>query len=86
MHVVSTWSSPSSVYFSEKLGESALVIAKSNRLEVIELAPDGFHHKCGLEIWGTITSLNVLKQFVRIEASRILIYKGLMPSFFSRAY
>ncbi|KAF8333519.1 mono-functional DNA-alkylating methyl methanesulfonate N-term-domain-containing protein [Cantharellus anzutake] len=62
MHIVSTWSPSSSVYFSGKIGENALVVAKSNRIEVIELAPDGLHHRCSLEIWGTITSLNVLRQ------------------------
>ena len=86
MHVVSTWSSSNSVYFSDKLGQSALVIAKSNKLEVIELAPDGFHHKCGLEVWGTITSLNVLKQSVSIKAFRFRFDRMLMTSAFSPVY
>lgn len=60
MHVLSTWNVPSAVYHSARLGKQALVIAKSNRIEVVKLAEDGLRHICGIDLWGQITSLNVL--------------------------
>ena len=60
MHVLSTWNVPSAVYHSAKLGPTTLVIAKSNRIEVVRLADDGLRHICGVDLWGQITSLNVL--------------------------
>lgn len=60
MLAINTWSPPSSVYFSERLHDNALVIAKSNRIEVLHIAPLGLVHQCGLDIWGTVSSLQII--------------------------
>lgn len=64
MHVISTWSAPSAVYFSSKLGETVLVLARASRVEVVRLLEDGINHICGIDLWGKITSLNVLNESV----------------------
>jgi hypothetical protein len=60
MHVLSTWSAPSAVYFSEKLDPVTLILAKSSRVEVIKLLEDGIRHMSGIDVWGQTKSLCIL--------------------------
>ena len=75
MKVVSTFFQPSSVVASVKANLISdnelehLVIAKTDRIEVYELLPDRLNLECTLEVWGRITSLQVLHPNVRIVVS-----------------
>lgn len=66
MRVVATFHPPSAVEHSIKcnLTNDAevehLVVAKSNRLEVYSLQPQGLQRECSLEIWGHIVSLRAI--------------------------
>ena len=61
MKVVSDFHPPSSVSCSVKCtltdGLEHLVVAKTNRVEVYSLRPEGLHSECELEIWGRIIAL-----------------------------
>lgn len=75
MHVLSTWSVPSAVYFSAMLGETVLVLARASRIEVVRLLEDGLSHVCGTDLWGQITSLRVLNEHVCLTAP-VYSYSG----------
>lgn len=64
MHVLSTWNAPSLVICSSKLGEKYLVLARATKVEVVELTEQGLRHVAAIDLWGLVTSLNVLKDDV----------------------
>lgn len=65
MHVLNTWNPPSAVYFSVKMGDEYLVLARAARIEVVQLSEEGLRHLAGVDVWGQVTSLNVLGDGVR---------------------
>ncbi|KZT11975.1 uncharacterized protein LAESUDRAFT_746751 [Laetiporus sulphureus 93-53] len=64
MRVVATFHQPSSVSHSVKCNltpdQEHLVVAKSNRLEVFSLQPEGLRRECGLDIWGRVVALRAV--------------------------
>lgn len=69
MKVVADFHPPTSVVYSVKCnltndGVEHLVVAKTNRLEVYSLHPDGLRLECELEIWGQPIGLRVLPRAV----------------------
>lgn len=79
MRVVATFHPPSGVEHSVKcsLTNDAdlehLVIAKSNRLDVYSVQPNGLKHECDLDIWGHIVSLRAIPSGPNVRAFISLI-------------
>lgn len=69
MKVVSTFHAPSSVAASVKCSLTPdaehLVVAKTNRLEVFSLQPEGLKLECTHEFWGRVISVKAFPKDVR---------------------
>lgn len=81
MRVAATYHQPSSVSHSIKCSLDPnselehLVIAKSNRIEVLAITPQGLKLLCTQEIWGRISSLHsitmVRKHLISLKDKRL---------------
>ena len=71
MKVVSTFIRPTSVVASVKAnlieGDESehLIVAKTDSIEAYALLPDRLDLECTLEVWGRVTSLQVIRSEVR---------------------
>lgn len=72
MRVVGTFHPSSSISRSLKCaltldsGLEFLVVAKTDKLEVFSLQPEGLKRECGLDVWGRIVGLQDVPAKVRL--------------------
>lgn len=71
MKIISTFHQPSSVVASLKCSLAAdpielghLVVAKTSRVEVSSIQPEGLRHECSLEIWGRVVAMRAVASHV----------------------